>query len=107
VYEISRRQLLAGVAGATILPATGMLAGAAPAEAAPPASALPSRADVLAVAQRVNDQWIGAHSNPGNNHLTQASRRANEPVPAGGGRGQRIAHDCRGSHRALPSHCKL
>jgi hypothetical protein len=53
VSEISRRQLLAGVAGATILPATGVLLGAAPAEAAPPASVLPSRADLLAVARRV------------------------------------------------------
>jgi hypothetical protein len=62
VGEISRRQLLAGVAGATFLPAAGVLAGAAPAEAA---EVLPSRADVLAVARRVNDQWIGAHGDPG------------------------------------------
>jgi unsaturated rhamnogalacturonyl hydrolase len=73
VSEISRRQLLAGVASATILPATGVLVGAAPAEAAPPASVLPSRADVLAVARRVNDQWIGAQGDPGNNQWARAT----------------------------------
>lgn len=71
--ELSRRQLLAGVAGATILPATGVLVGAAPAEAAPPASVLPSRADVLTVARKVNDQWIGAHGDPGNNQWARAT----------------------------------
>ena len=71
--EISRRQLLAGVAGATILPATGALVGAEPAEAAPPASVLPSRTDVLAVARKVNDQWIGAHGDPGNNQWARAT----------------------------------
>ena len=65
--EISRRQLLAGVAGATILPATGAFAAAAS------ASVLPSRADVLAVARKVNDQWIGAHGDPGNNQWARAT----------------------------------
>jgi unsaturated rhamnogalacturonyl hydrolase len=68
VTEISRRQLLAGVAGAAILPPTRALAAAAT-----PASVLPSRADVLAVARRVNDQWIGANGNPGNNQWARAT----------------------------------
>ena len=73
MIEISRRQLLAGVAGATILPATGVLVGAATAEAASPACALPSRAAVLAIARRVNDQWIGANGDPGDNQWARAA----------------------------------
>jgi unsaturated rhamnogalacturonyl hydrolase len=62
--ELSRRQLLAGVA---FLPAAGVLAAAAP------APTLPSRADVLAVARRVNDQWIGAHPAPADNQWYSAA----------------------------------
>jgi unsaturated rhamnogalacturonyl hydrolase len=59
--EVSRRQLLAGVAAAPLLPG-----------AATPAAALPSRADVLAVARRVNDFWIAGHADPGDNQWARA-----------------------------------
>jgi unsaturated rhamnogalacturonyl hydrolase len=60
----SRRALLAGAA---LLPLTGSRLAAAP------AATLPSRADILAVLRRVNDQWIGAHSNPGDNQWARAA----------------------------------
>jgi len=66
--EFGRRQLLAGVAGATLLPLVGGTAAAAA-----PSPTLPSRADILAVARRVNDQWIGTHSNPGDNQWNRAA----------------------------------
>lgn len=34
---------------------------------------LPSRADILAVARRVNDHWIGAHDDPGDNEWARAT----------------------------------
>ena len=73
MIELSRRQLLAGVA---LLPLAGPLtplAGPLAPLAGPLAGSLPSRADVLAVARRVNDQWIAAHSNPGDNQWARAT----------------------------------
>lgn len=67
VREINRRVLLAGLAGAGIAATT-----ARPAVAAPSA-VLPSRDDILAVARRVNDHWIGAHTNPGDNQWARAA----------------------------------
>ena len=66
--ELSRRHLLAGVAGAAIVPAVESQAAAAA-----PSPTLPSRADILAVARRVNDQWIAAHGNPGDNQWYRAA----------------------------------
>jgi rhamnogalacturonyl hydrolase YesR len=62
--ELSRRNLLAGVA---FLPAAGVLAAVAP------APTLPSRADILAIARRVNDHWIGAHPSPADNQWYSAA----------------------------------
>jgi len=65
---LSRRGLLstipAGVLGATML--RGPAASAA-------SSSLPSRADILAVTRRVNDHWLGANANPGNNQWARAA----------------------------------
>jgi unsaturated rhamnogalacturonyl hydrolase len=89
-HQLSRRRLLAGAAGVTLAPGAspgavatplpGAAAGAvatplpgAAAAAAAPSPALPSRADILAVLRRVNDQWIGAHGNPGDNQWARAA----------------------------------
>jgi rhamnogalacturonyl hydrolase YesR len=68
-HELSRRQILAGAA---LLPMAGP-ATAARLSAAAPAPTLPSRADILAVLRRVNDQWIGAHGDPGDNQWARAA----------------------------------
>jgi rhamnogalacturonyl hydrolase YesR len=68
----TRRSLLAGVAGATILPAVAETAVPTAAHAAP-APVLPSRADILAAARRVNDHWIGANTNPGDNYWSRSA----------------------------------
>jgi rhamnogalacturonyl hydrolase YesR len=60
--ELSRRRLLAGVAGVPLV-----------AGAPVPPVALPSRADILAVARRVNDRWIAAHADPGDNQWARAA----------------------------------
>ncbi|MER7691001.1 glycoside hydrolase family 88 protein [Streptomyces sp. NPDC097610] len=67
-----RRRLLTGgaalAAAASLQPA---LTGTA--QAAPPAAPLPSRAAVVAVLRRVADQWIGAHTDPGDNGWANAT----------------------------------
>ena len=65
-HQLSRRRLLAGAAGATLLPGAAGAAGA-------PSPVLPPRADILAVLRRVNDQWIGAQGNPGDNQWARAA----------------------------------
>jgi rhamnogalacturonyl hydrolase YesR len=67
---ITRRGLLRGLGagGVGLVP----LLRAGSAAAAVPA-VLPSRADVLTVARRVNDHWIGANGNPGNNQWARAT----------------------------------
>lgn len=68
---MNRRQLLgytAAIAGGSL--GTAALAGSA---AAAPSSTLPPRASVLATVSLVNDQWIGAHSNPGDNKWARAT----------------------------------
>ena len=65
--ELTRRNLLAGVA---FLPAAGLPAGNA---LAGPSATLPSRADILAVARRVNDHWINANADPGDNQWNRAA----------------------------------
>ncbi|WP_327136472.1 glycoside hydrolase family 88 protein [Streptomyces sp. NBC_01340] len=67
-----RRRLLtcgaALTAAAALQPA---LTGTA--QAAPPAGPLPSRGAVVAVLRRVADQWIGAHTDPGDNGWANAT----------------------------------
>lgn len=67
-----RRRLLTGgaalTAAAALQPA---LTGTA--QAAPPAGPLPSRGAVVAVLRRVADQWIGAHTDPGDNGWANAT----------------------------------
>lgn len=67
-----RRRLLTGgaalAAAASLQPALTDTA-----QAAPPAAPLPSRAAVVAVLRRVADQWIGAHTDPGDNGWANAT----------------------------------
>lgn len=67
-----RRRLLVGgsalAAAASLQPA---LTGTA--HAAPPAGRLPSKSAVVAVLRRVADQWIGAHTDPGDNGWANAT----------------------------------
>jgi rhamnogalacturonyl hydrolase YesR len=67
-----RRRLLTGgaalTAAAALQPA---LTGTA--QAAPPAGPLSSRGAVVAVLRRVADQWIGAHTDPGDNGWANAT----------------------------------
>jgi len=76
---MKRRTLLAGAAVAPLAPALA---------AAAPAPVLPSRADIVATLRKVNDWWIGAHSDPGTNQWDRAAyfsgvmaayRATNEP----------------------------
>jgi rhamnogalacturonyl hydrolase YesR len=68
-----RRRLLTGgaalAAAASLQPALTDTAQAAP----PPAAPLPSGAAVVAVLRRVADQWIGAHTDPGDNGWANAT----------------------------------
>ena len=66
------RRTLLGAAAAIGGAAVSLELDARPAAAAP-SEQLPSRADVLAVMQRVNDHWIGANANPGNNQWARAT----------------------------------
>ncbi|MFJ4923754.1 glycoside hydrolase family 88 protein [Streptomyces sp. NPDC088725] len=76
-----RRHLLAGGvalgASATVLPAPTGSATGAPRSAASvptaPSSALPSRDVIISVLRRVADQWIGAHTDPGDNLWANAT----------------------------------
>jgi unsaturated rhamnogalacturonyl hydrolase len=63
--SMKRRTLLTGAA---LFPAAGLSGGAA----AAPAAVLPSRADIFASLRKVNDYWIGAHGNPGDNQWARA-----------------------------------
>jgi unsaturated rhamnogalacturonyl hydrolase len=63
--ELSRRSLLAGVA---LVPAAGALS-----PVAAPAPTLPPRADLLAAARLVNDQWISANTGPAGNQWNSAA----------------------------------
>lgn len=60
------RRTLLGTTVAVGIASVSVGVGALPVAAAP-SDQLPSRADVLAVMQRVNDYWIGANANPGDN----------------------------------------
>lgn len=68
-----RRRLLTGgaalAAAASLQTALTDTAQAAP----PPAAPLPSRAAVVAVLRHVADQWIGAHTDPGDNGWANAT----------------------------------
>ncbi|SOE45966.1 hypothetical protein SAMN05446589_0007 [Streptomyces sp. OV198] len=68
-----RRRLLTGgaalAAAASLQPALTDTAQAAP----PPAAPLPSGAAVVAVLRRVADQWIGAHTDPGDDGWANAT----------------------------------
>lgn len=73
---MNRRRFLGGA-----LLAGGMLGGGAPLAAATaptaartaPSAVLPSRAAVLGKLRLVNDHWIGAHGDPGNNQWARAT----------------------------------
>lgn len=69
-----RRRLLSGAAAltasASLLPALTGTARAAPRAASP---GLPSRDAITAVLRRVADQWIGAHTDPGDNGWANAT----------------------------------
>ncbi|WP_410811293.1 glycoside hydrolase family 88 protein [Micromonospora sp. 067-2] len=71
---IGRRTLLraAGLTGAAAVGAAPAMLGPAPAAAAVP-STLPTRSDLIAVCRRVNDHWIGAHADPGDNQWARAT----------------------------------
>jgi unsaturated rhamnogalacturonyl hydrolase len=65
-----RRTLLAGAAAAPLIPMANLRSVTL---AAAPSPTLPSRADILAVLRKVNDYWIGSHSNPGDNQWARAA----------------------------------
>ncbi|MFC4591723.1 glycoside hydrolase family 88 protein [Sphaerisporangium corydalis] len=64
-----RRRVLFGLLGAAAVPLYARGASAA----IVPSSTLPARADILAAMRRVNDQWIGAHTNPGDAQWARAT----------------------------------
>ncbi|MFJ9037074.1 glycoside hydrolase family 88 protein [Streptomyces sp. NPDC102406] len=64
-----RRHFLACGAALTATTALTPLAHAAPR----PATALPPRAEIIAVLRRVADHWIGAHTDPGDNLWARAT----------------------------------
>ncbi|MFF4732127.1 glycoside hydrolase family 88 protein [Streptomyces mirabilis] len=67
-----RRRLLTG--GAALAAAASLQPALTPAaQAASPAAPLPSGAAVVAVLRRVADQWIGAHTDPGDNGWANAT----------------------------------
>jgi rhamnogalacturonyl hydrolase YesR len=73
---LNRRHFLGGalLAGGTLAAgATGMPRAAAATPAAAPSAVLPSRAAVLGTLRLVNDHWIGAHTDPGNNQWARAT----------------------------------
>ncbi len=73
---MNRRQLVrgaAGAAGAAALAGLGAALLAGEATAAVPSSVLPSLADITATLRKVNDHWIGAHANPGDNKWARAT----------------------------------
>lgn len=63
--------LAGGVLGGGVPPAAATAPTAAPAAA--PSAVLPSRAAVLSTLRLVNDHWIGAHGDPGNNQWARAT----------------------------------
>jgi len=69
-----RRRVLAGAAAltasASLLPSLTGTAHATPRAASP---GLPPRAEIIAVLRRVADQWIGAHTDPGDNGWANAT----------------------------------
>ncbi|WP_369264725.1 glycoside hydrolase family 88 protein [Streptomyces sp. R35] len=69
-----RRRLLAGAAAltasASLVPSLTGTAHATPRAASP---GLPPRAEITAVLRRVADQWIGAHTDPGDNGWANAT----------------------------------
>ena len=65
-----RRTLLAAAAAAPLVPMANLRSVTV---AAAPSPTLPSRADILAALRKVNDYWIGAHSNPGDNQWARAA----------------------------------
>jgi rhamnogalacturonyl hydrolase YesR len=76
---ISRRGLLAGLGVGLALRSCATsrpqpVVAATPTRSPLPAqSSLPSRAEILAVLRRVNDHWIGANTNPGNNQWARSA----------------------------------
>jgi rhamnogalacturonyl hydrolase YesR len=66
---MDRRRFLTTTAAATV--ATGL--GTSPALASGVSSQLPSRADVIRTLRRVNDHWIGANTDPGDNKWARAT----------------------------------
>lgn len=64
-----RRTALGAVALGAL---TGPL-GVAAASSAAPSDQLPARADIVSVLQRVNDHWIGANTDSGNNNWARAT----------------------------------
>jgi rhamnogalacturonyl hydrolase YesR len=69
---VDRRQLLRAAAVLGGGAATGALVSGSAALAVP-SSVLPSRSAVLATLRLVNDHWIGAHADPGNNQWARAT----------------------------------
>ncbi|MFD4552416.1 glycoside hydrolase family 88 protein [Streptomyces sp. NPDC058466] len=71
---MDRRRLLSGAAAltasASLLPS---LTGTAQAAARAASPGLPSSAEITAVLRRVADQWIGAHTDPGDNGWANAT----------------------------------
>jgi rhamnogalacturonyl hydrolase YesR len=63
---MNRRALLAAGSALGLVAVPGVALAA-------PGSQLPTRAQVLAVMQRVNDNWIAANVNPGNNQWARAT----------------------------------
>ncbi|MFD7921084.1 glycoside hydrolase family 88 protein [Streptomyces sp. NPDC059740] len=77
---MERRQFVTAAALAAVLPALAPAAayargaaGAAGDRPAAPSPGIPARAEVLEVVRRVADQWIGAHSDPGDNGWARAT----------------------------------
>jgi unsaturated rhamnogalacturonyl hydrolase len=68
---LSRRQLLTGLGTAAGVAAVPLLR-TGPAAAGPP-STLPARSAILATVRRVNDHWMGAHTDPGDNQWARAT----------------------------------
>jgi unsaturated rhamnogalacturonyl hydrolase len=72
--SLSRRTLLASLAAGALGPALLRdRAVAVSAAASAPSPVLPARTDIVAVMRRVNDHWLGANSNPGNNQWARSA----------------------------------
>jgi unsaturated rhamnogalacturonyl hydrolase len=70
---MNRRRFLGTTATAAIAAGLGPTRALASSSVSSVSSQLPARADVVSVLRRVNDHWIGAHTDPGDNKWARAT----------------------------------